>query len=292
MRFRLRLGPPSVVERRAEEPTEDTMSDTTSAAAEAADAVVGALRDGTEERRAAASALLADDVAVFSPFGVGVGREAGDAALAHPRVVGMLQGAQWSTPEVDDHRVVVTATVGPGFPIGGFDFTLTVDDVGRITRFEQDLLPASPQSPAPIVLTDAHAALLDGAHANGTPPIVAYVDAHGVPKQSYRATVQVLDPQHLAIWIRDPAGGLVRALATNPHLSVFYSDRANGVTLQFVGRGHVESDEAVRDAVYAGSVKVEQDMDWRRGGVAVVIDVDRVEGRDASGAVLMASDLG
>ncbi len=149
----------------------------------------------------------------------------------------MLQSATWSEPRDDGDRVHVTATAGPGVPVGGFEFAFSLDDDGRITRFEQDLMPAAPSEPAPLALTDAHAALFTDALSNGTPPIVGYVAADGVPKLSYRATVQVLDEQRLAMWIREPGGGLVRALATNPHVSVFYSDRAHGVTLQFVGRG-------------------------------------------------------
>jgi len=255
----------------------------------AVDAVITALREGTDERRAVASSLLADDVEVFSPFGVGVGREAGEAALANPRVIGMLRGATWSEPRTSGDQAHVTATAGPGVPIGGFEFGFSLDHDGRITRFEQDMLPGAPSAPSPIVLTDVHSDLFTNALANGTPPIVGYVATDGVPKLSYRATVQVLDEQRLAMWIRDPAGGLVRALATNPHVSVFYSDRAHGVTLQFVGRAHVDDSDTVRDTVYNASAKVERDMDWRRRGVAVVVDVDRVEGRDATGVVLMAA---
>ena len=54
--------------------------------------------------------------------------------------------------------------------------------------------------------------------------IVAYVDADGVPHVSPRGTVQVWSPDQLAMWIRDPNGGLLRAIASNPHLSCFYRD--------------------------------------------------------------------
>ena len=140
-----------------------------------------------------------------------------------------------------------------------------------------------------MALTDAHAALFTDALTNGTPPIVGYVAADGVPKLSYRATVQVLDEQRLAMWIREPGAAWCGPSPTNPHVSVFYSDRAHGVTLQFVGRAHVDDTDAVRAAVYDASPKAERDMDWRRRGVAVVVDVDRVEGRDATGVVLMAA---
>ncbi|HEX5587738.1 MAG TPA: hypothetical protein VFZ17_10545 [Acidimicrobiia bacterium] len=260
----------------------------TEATPPAVDAFVTALRDATDESRAAAQALLADDVEVFSPFGVGTGAEAGAAALTNPRVLGLLRGADWSAPERDGDALVVTATAAAGAPVGGFRFGFVLDADEKIDRVEQDILPGAPRAPGPLALTDAHAELLAGALVNGTTPIVAYVDADGVPHQSYRATVQVLDDQRLAIWIRDPAGGLLRALPVNPNLSVFYADRANGVTLQFVGRGHVDDTDAVRATVFDASPKPERDMDWRRRGVAVVLDVDRVDGRDSTGVVAMA----
>lgn len=261
------------------------MTDTTPPAV---DAFVTALRDPTDEHRADAQALLADAVEVFSPFGVGSGAEAGAAALANPRVLGLLQGADWSTPEGEDGLVAVTATAAPGAPVGGFKFAFGLDGDGRIDRIEQDLLPGGTRTPGPLALTDAQAELLANALTNGTTPIVAYVDPEGVPHQSYRATVQVLDEQRLAIWIRDPAGGLLRALPVNPNVSVFYADRANGITLIFGGRARADDTDEVRTKVFDASPKPERDMDWRRRGVAVVVDVDRVEGRDSSGAVLMA----
>ena len=105
---------------------------------------------------------------------------------------------------------------------------------------------------------------------------------------SYRATLQVIAPDQLGRWIRDPRDGLVRALPTNPNLAAFYSERGAGVTLEFMGRGRIEDAESVREAIYAASPKLERDMDWRKAGVAIVIDVERVEGRDSSGRVLMA----
>ena len=254
------------------------------------DTFLGALRDPSDDTAAAARAVLADDVEVFSPFGLGTGVDTGAAMLANPRVLGLLRDASWSEPEADGDMVAVTATPNGPAAIRGFRFAFAVQGDGRINRIEHDMLPgASGQAtPAPLALTDAQAELLSNALTNGTTPIVAYVDAAGVPHQSYRATVQVLDEQRLGVWIRDPNGGLPRALATNPALSIFYADRANGVTLQFVGRAHIDSDEAMRVRIHEGSPKFERDLDWRRNGLAVVVDVDRVEGRDSSGPVLMA----
>ena len=265
-----------------------TRPETGADTADAVEAFVAALVAPSAETREALHARLAGAVEVFAGFGVGTGPGAVDHLVDHPLVARLAGGADWSDPVVDGDLVVVDAVAPPAALVGGLRFGLHVDPDGRIDRLEQDIIPAAPREPDPIALTDAHAELLAGALQNGTPVIVGYVDADGKPHLSYRATVQVLSPDRLSMWIRDPQGGLVRALAANPHLSCFYSDRSAGVTLQFHGRGHVETDEAVRDRTYDESPRAERDMDWRKEGVAVVVDLDRVEGRDAGGRVLMA----
>jgi hypothetical protein len=261
------------------------MADT---ATETAAAFVAAIREPSDATRDAAAAKLAPDVQVLGPFGRGTGVEGFDAMLQHPIIGRVLGHAEWSAPETSGDLTVITAKAPPAVGIGGMRFGLHLDGDGKIDRIEQDLLPAPPTTPAPLALTDAQRDLLREALTNGTPMIVGYVDANGAPQLSYRATVQALGPDQLGMWIRDPNGGLLRALATNPHLSCFYSDRSKGVTLQFQGRGHVDDSDAIREAVFDGSPEPEQNMDWRKAGVAVVIDLDRVEGRDAGGRVLMA----
>lgn len=260
----------------------------------AVDVFVRALTEGSPapspETLDALHGTVADDVDVLAGFGVGTGIAAVDHLVGHPLVRRLAGSATWSDPLADGDRVVVEAVAPPAASVGGLRFGFHLDAGGRIDRIEQDIIPAAPRAPDPVSLTDAHAELLTRALDNGTPVIVGYVDAEGRPKLSYRATVQVLGPDRLSMWIRDPDGGLVRALATNANLACFYSDRSAGITLQFYGRGHVEPDEAIRNRTYDDSPKPERDMDWRRQGVAVVIDVDRVEGRDAGGRVLMARD--
>ena len=254
----------------------------------AVDDFVRALREPSAETRDALRGHVADDVAVLAAFGVGTGREAVDHLLDHPVVGRLLAQGTVGEPVVTGDLVTVDVVAPPSSPVGGVRFGIHLGPDGRVDRLEQDLVPAAAKEPQPIELTEEHAQLLAAALDNGTPVLVAYVDAEGRPHLSYRATVQVIAPDQLSMWIRDPAGGLLRALATNPGLSCFYSDRRAGVTLQFLGRGRVEADEAIRNRTYDESPRVERDMDWRRRGVAVVIELDRVEGRDANGRVLMA----
>jgi hypothetical protein len=251
------------------------------------DVFVRALTEPSPGTREALHAELAGRVKVLAAFGVGSGPDAVDHLLDHPLVGRVLGQGTVGEPVAEGDLMVFDVVAPPTSPVGALRFGVHVDGDGRIDRIEQDLVPATPRDPVPVALTDEHARLLAEALDNGTPVVVGYVDARGTPHLSYRATVQVIAPDRLSMWIREPAGGLVRALATNPHLSCFYSDRRAGVTLQFIGRGHVDSDAAVRDQTFEGSPKLERDMDWRQRGVAVVVDVDRVEGRDAGGRVLL-----
>ena len=94
----------------------------------------------------------------------------------------------------------------------------------------------------------------------------------------------------MALWIRDPQGGLVRALPDAPRLSFFYRDPGRRTFLQIQGRGRVDSDPHVRDVVFDNSPEREQAIDPERLGVAVVVDVDRVQGRLANGTVNMTRE--
>jgi hypothetical protein len=53
------------------------------------------------------------------------------------------------------------------------------------------------------------------------------------------------------------------------------------------GRGHIETDQAVRDRVYDLSPEVEQTHDPARRGQALIIDIERLQGSSPRGAVRM-----
>jgi hypothetical protein len=232
------------------------------------------------------AASLAADVELLSPFGPAMGTEGVVEALSGSRLRGLLAHANWSFPASGD-EVTATATAPATSPVGGVRFTFRLGGDGRVRHLEVDLLPAHPVTSAPVVLSEELKALITGALANGTPIIVAYVGPHGEPRLSYRGTVQPFGSDGLALWARDRDGGLVRALGENDHLSFFYGDRARGVTLQLTGRARVETDVAICEAVYSGSPEPERNLDWRRAGVAVIVELDRVDGRTAAGPILL-----
>ena len=142
-------------------------------------------------------------------------------------------------------------------------------------------------APGPVALTDEIRDAVNHAFANGTPIVVAYVDERGQPRLSFRGSTQVFGDDQLAIWVRNPEGGLVRALAVNPRVSLLYRSADPRRLLTFEGRAHADNAEATRTAVYERAPEPERKADPERKGVPVIVDLDRVAGFTPAGRVLM-----
>jgi hypothetical protein len=220
------------------------------------------------------------------------GREQVLAALASPRFPGLFTDAQWSGPVASDAAVEMRAELSPGRVYGAVTLVVARDDEGAITEVLQEVVPAPPPLAAPVVLTEDVKAVIGGALANGTPVVVAYVDADGAPHVSLRGSVQAFGDDRLAIWVRDPAGGLPRAIPGNPRVALFYRDPTTRTTLQFAGRARIDDDPAVRDVVYTTTPELERDTDPRRRGVAVVVELDSVTGVTPGGRFRMERRVG
>ena len=144
-----------------------------------------------------------------------------------------------------------------------------------------DTPPAKPEVLTKLEITDAIGERFKNAIRDWKLVTIAYVDESGKPQISYRGTTQRLNDKQLAIWARNPEGGIVKSMATHPNVALLYSDfsdMSRRVYLNIVGRGHVESDEAVRRTVYDNSPELERNQDPERKGVVIVIDVDQVNG--------------
>ena len=87
------------------------------------------------------------------------------------------------------------------------------------------------------------------AAAEPTPPMLELVGVraaygrievlHGVDLVVPRGTVVAWSSDQLAMWIRDPKGGLLRAIAKNPNLSFFYRDAKKRIAYELTGRARV-----------------------------------------------------
>jgi hypothetical protein len=117
--------------------------------------------------------------------------------------------------------------------------------------------------------------------ARGRMMSVAYVSPEGRPELSFRGSVQAYSDTQLAIWVRDPAGGILKAVMSgHPHITLLYGELGaqSKAFVTFRGRGRVESSEPVRRKVYDESPEVERNLDKDRKGVALIIDLESVDG--------------
>jgi hypothetical protein len=144
------------------------------------------------------------------------------------------------------------------------------------------------ETPSALRLPEAVKTLVNGALAKGRPVAVAYVGADGAPNLSFRGSVQAYGEDSLAIWVRDPQGGILKAMATNPRITLLYGELgAEKAFLTFRGRGRVETAEAVRRQVYENSHELERNLDKERKGVPLIIALDSVDGLAAGQRVAL-----
>jgi hypothetical protein len=255
------------------------------------DAVRAYLAAATSEGGAADAALVAvlrDDVELTGPLGDGRGPQAVLDGLGKLR--SLYATGTWAEPVTDGDTVRLNATFPRGGPLGSASLAFGFDATGSIASVRQTLTPGAPPPPGPVALDNEIGAAIDGALDNGTTVVTAYVDAEGQPQLSFRGTTQAYGADGLALWIRDRAGGLLRALPDNPRLAFWYYDPSTRTHYQVQGRGRVVDDEEVRQTVFDGSPEREQRLDPERQGVAVVVEVDRVTGRGPNGPVNMSRD--
>ncbi len=142
-------------------------------------------------------------------------------------------------------------------------------------------MTATPQPPPALTelkLTDAIQQAVNNSYMSGKPMIVAYVDENGQPSLSFRGSAQAYSDKQLAVWVRNPEGGILRGLAKNPRVTLLYRDPETRATLQFRGVGRIDDSDAARRKVYDSSPEPERNADKEQKGKALIIDLERVDG--------------
>lgn len=121
---------------------------------------------------------------------------------------------------------------------------------------------------------------VNAAFGASKPIAISYVDESGAPHLSYRGSTQAYSETQLAIWVRNPEGGILDATRKNPAVALIYGsfDPNNRGFMIFRGRARIDSDDSVRAHVYEHSHEFERDKDKDRKGVALIIDLDSVDG--------------
>ena len=121
---------------------------------------------------------------------------------------------------------------------------------------------------------------IDSAFGTSKPVAISYVDESGAPHLSYRGSTQAYSETQLAIWVRNPEGRILESIAKNPAVALIYGnfDPNNRGFMIFRGRARIDTTDAARNQIYEHAHEFERNQDKDRKGVAVVIDLDSVEG--------------
>jgi hypothetical protein len=125
--------------------------------------------------------------------------------------------------------------------------------------------------------------LVNAGLTSGNPLLLAVVDRENKPVLSFRGSTQVYSDDQLAFWLRNTGGGTVEAIRHNPNVAFMYRS-ATTPMLQFKGRARIATDEAERKKVFEAAPEREQKSDPERKGLAIIVDLDSVEGVLSFGA--------
>jgi hypothetical protein len=137
-----------------------------------------------------------------------------------------------------------------------------------------------PNAPRELKLNATFQELIKTAFERGRPLSVAYADAQGHPQISFRGSLQPHSETALAIWVRNPESGILKAVrAGHEHIVALYGDpTAPRSFLTFRGRGRIDNSEAERRRVYDSAPAAERGRDPEQKGVPLIIELDSVEG--------------
>jgi Pyridoxamine 5'-phosphate oxidase len=262
---------------------------------QAAEAVVKSIKTGERSASERARAHLANDVVLEI-----VRAQGNDEIKGIDQVLFRLGGiwaqtpiyqrGAWSEPKADGDTLKVEGVFPDlGAAPQAMNLTFHFNGDGKVSRVQQQMVTGGPPQQVDEIPTYLRGQI-DSALFNNTPMVVCYVDADGQPQQSLRGSTLVFSPTQLAIWVRNAEGGIIKAMANNPRLSLLYRDSNSRSTIVVQGRGHVATDEETRHRLYDMSPEVEQMHDPDRKGAALIIDINRLQGGGPKGNFRMQRD--
>ena len=223
-------------------------------------------------------AELLSEQAKFNALNVDLpGRDAVLKRLTAEPAAKMYRDIAWQTPQTDNGVVKVKGVLPPGGPTGGAILTVHFDGE-RIAAIQQQALPGAPRPATALKLTPTIKTFVDNALVSKHPMLVAYADENGQPVVSFRGSTQAFSDDQLAIWVRNAEGSFLKSITKNPKVALMYRDEDTKATYQFQGRARIATDAATRKQVYERMAPVERDHDYAETGVALLIDLDLVQG--------------
>jgi hypothetical protein len=246
-------------------------------------ALVAAVTDTEADELAAVRALLAPDIHAVGLMLSGSSVDEVMAAIESPPSPA-LAFADWGDPVETEDGATVTGDMPPGLPISNVILTIRVGN-DRISSIVQEVVEVGLPATVGIDISGAPAEFVDSAFERKAPLALAYIGPDGAPKMSYRGSVQAFGTNQLAMWNRTRAGGFLGAIESDPRVTFIGADHAKGAHYLFEGRARIESDPEVRRRVYEASAEHERKVDAGMRGVAVIIELDRVQGGPLGAAI-------
>ena len=138
----------------------------------------------------------------------------------------------------------------------------------------------------PLEINEHVAQAVNGAYAAGRPIVLSYVNADGYPSLSTRGSTHVHGSQELAIWGRNPDGGLQKAIASGNNKVGLIAFNMDPFTLLFF-TGRARLDASQNDAVWEKTPDGEKGLDPERKGGAIIIELDSIKGLGGDGNFFM-----
>ncbi len=236
------------------------------------------LRQAVTDGRAAELAdLLHPDVRLMALGKTLAGADAVAADLLSQSGRTAWRALVWSPPSVVGAAVRLRGERAAGTRERGLVLSLFFEG-DRLRTLQIQRIPPPPPEARPLVLPPALRGAIDRALVEKRPMLLAHAGIDGQPVLSFRGSTQVYADDQLAMWVRNPDGDFVRAIAANPRVAFMYRNEEARATYQLQGRARVVDDEAVRQRVFDRSAEAERAHDFAMLGVAVLVDLDRVEG--------------
>lgn len=151
-------------------------------------------------------------------------------------------------------------------------------DGDRVRELQLQRVPPPPPPATAMVLPAALRDLIDRALVERRPMLMAHVAEDGQPVMSYRGSVQVTADDQLGLWVRNAQGGFVRAIGLQPRVSFMVRHEDSRATYQLQGRARISPLDEDRRRIFEHAPEAERAHDFAMLGVAVLVDLDHVEG--------------
>ncbi len=210
------------------------------------------------------------------------GQDAVGEALKNGPNSQLMQQLIWQEPRQIKNHWLLEGRRQEGTLDRGLIITLKIEN-GQVVLVQQQKTAPPPPAALPLAIPQELKTMINNALVERHPILMAYCDLENQPVQTFRGSLQVFSDTQLAMWIRSPEGAFVKAIEKNPKVSFVYRNEETKATYSFQGKAKVSDSENDREIVYERSAIAEQDHDFAKLGVVVLVDLEKIEGYSGLG---------